>query len=115
MKALIALLAVLLISPVSAESSLPSHEVGALKVRLETAARQFLKHSSKAEIEFRYEQRQALGRRNFIRNNRSHSGKIEQIYCYRIIYRKTADGRLHYEIESRTTINGKLHTRKVRA
>ena len=115
MKALIVLLALLLISPVSAESSIRYNELGPLKVQLENAARQFLKHSSEAEIEFRYEHRQSLERNNFIRNYRSLSGKLEQLYCYRIIYRKTLDGRLRYEIKSRTTVNGKLYSRKVRA
>lgn len=118
MKALIALFALagmLLINPLSAETSLSSQEIGALKVRLESVAREFLKNSSEAEIEFRYEHRKSLSRRNLIRNNRSLSGKLEQLYCYRIIYRKTPDGRLHYEIESRTTLNGKLSSRKVRA
>jgi len=115
MKALLALLALLLINPLSAETSLSSQEIGAVKVRLESVAREFLNVSSEAEIEFRYEHRKSLGRRNFIRNNRSLSGKLEQYYCYRIIYRKTPDGRLHYEIESRTTLNGKLSSRKARA
>jgi predicted ATP-dependent Lon-type protease len=108
MKALIALLALLLTNPVSAETSISYNQLGALKVQLENAARQFLRNSSEAEVEFRYEQRQSLEQRNFISNKRLHNGKLEQIYCYRIIYRKTADGRLQYEIESRTAINGKL-------
>lgn len=118
MKALIAqiaLLALLLINPVSAEISMSGQELGALKDRLENVARQMLNNSSEAEVEFRYEHRKSLSRSNFIRNNRSLSGKLEQFYCYKIIYRKTPDGRLHYEIESRTTLNGKLSSRKVRA
>ena len=114
MKAVVALLALLLISPLSAESSVPVNELEALKVRMETAALQFLKHSSEAEIEFHYEHRQALNQRKFIQNNRLLGRKIEQLYCYRVIYRKTLDGRLHYEIESRTTINGKLYSQKAR-
>lgn len=118
MKTLIALLALagmLLINPLSAETSFTSQEIGALQVRLESVARQFLKNASEAEIEFRYEHRKSLQRRNYIHNNRSLSGKLEQLYCYKIIYRKTPDGRLHYEIETRTTINGKLSSRKTRA
>ena len=112
MKALIALLALLLINPLSAKTSISDQELGALKVQLESVAREFLKNSSQAEIEFRYEHRKSLSRRNFIHNNRSLSGKLEQLYCYKVIYRKTPDGRLHYGIKSRTTLNGKLSSRK---
>lgn len=114
MKALIALFALLLITPVSAESSFSYNELGALKVRMETAARQFLKNSSEAEIEFRYEQK-SVGQGKLIQKNRLHRGEIEQIYCYKIIYRKTPDGRLQYEIKSHTTINGRFSSRSARA
>jgi len=118
MKALVTLLALaalVLISPVSAETSLSGEEIRTLKVQMESVARELLKNSSEAEIEFRYQHRKSLERHNFIRNNRSLRGKLEQLYCYKIKYRKTPDGRLHYEIESRTTINGKLSSRQARA
>jgi len=113
MKALIALLALLLLNPVAAKTSLSLDELGVLTARMENAARQFLKNSREAEVEFRYQQRQSLKRNRFMSNSRPHSGKLEQVYCYRIIYRKTPDGRLHYEIESRTEINGKFRKLRV--
>ncbi len=105
MKSLIALLALLLISSVSAESSL---------THIENAAWQFLRNSSEAEIEFRYELKQSIDQQKLTRKKRLHSRKIEQIYCYRIFYRKTPDGRLQYEIKSQTRINGKFSSRAAR-
>ncbi len=115
MKALIALLMFLLVIPASAEEAFSANGLSQVKTQMDNLARQLLLTSSEAEIEFTYEQRSSACQCNISLQQKLRQKRLEYIYRYRIVYKKTADGGLHYQVESETTLNGKFRSRTTRA
>ena len=113
MKALMLAFMLLLIGPASTGDAFANEEIGLARIHMEKMARQLLLNSTEAEIEFSYEQRQSLYR-NIVLDGQVLQRKLQGIYRYRIIFRKSADGRLHYQVESQTSLNGKLKKREQR-
>ena len=114
MKALFILLMFMLTSPVSAEKTLSPTDFLQLKNQLDRYASQFLLTSSEAEVEFIYQQRQAICQCKIALPNRLRQQKLEHIYRYKIVYRKTSDGRLYFQVESESSLNGKFRSRPAR-
>jgi hypothetical protein len=114
MKALFILFMLLFVSPVSAENTYSSNNLMQLKSQLERYATIFLLNSSEAEVEFSYEQRQAICQCKIVLPNRLRQQKFEHIYRYKIVYRKTPDGRLHYQVELESSLNSKFRSHPAR-